>query len=65
MNHSTGAPAPDNPRGEYHLTFRALPSSLPAIQRVKALLKRALRSYELVCTGCRPALPDEDGGRDE
>jgi hypothetical protein len=39
----------DTGRPRYRLTFEALPGTVPVAARVRALLKRALRSFGLKC----------------
>ena len=41
------------------LTFRPLPSDIPASVRFRHLLKRALRDYKLRCTSVEP-VPRQD-----
>jgi hypothetical protein len=46
----------------YTLTLRPLPGwPTPGWQRLRALLKRALRSYGLRCTTCKPISGNEAG----
>jgi hypothetical protein len=50
---------------QYRLTFRAAPSEVPPVQRVKALLKHAGRALQLVCVeavDCTPKLPQPAAG---
>ena len=55
--------ASDDPAEHVELTFRALPSSIPASIRVRRLLKIALRSLDLRCTKARP-VPSVKGADD-
>jgi hypothetical protein len=50
----------DTGRPRYHLTFEALPSTVPVAARVKGLLKRALRSFGLKCIAA-VELPRDNG----
>jgi hypothetical protein len=48
-------PDPD----EWVIVLRALPSVVPAAIRVRHLLKRALRDWNLRCVSCSSKLPTE------
>jgi hypothetical protein len=52
-------------RPRFTLTFEALPGAVPVAARVKGLLKRALRSFNLRCTDARelPAVKTEQGNQ--
>jgi hypothetical protein len=53
-------------RERFVMTFEALPDATPTAARVKALLKRALRSFRLRCLSVAPTPqshardPDQD-----
>jgi hypothetical protein len=49
--------AADRERFVANRTFEALPDDAPAIVRMRALLKRALRSFKLKCTHYRELTP--------
>jgi hypothetical protein len=59
---------PDNP-GHLpvliKLTLRALPDRTPAVNRLRAALKRLLRSYGFVCTRIEPASALEAVGAEQ
>lgn len=45
------------------ITFRALPSSIPASIRVRRLLKIALRMLDLRCVEARPIAPESEANK--